>query len=140
MFPRTTRLGDAYVATEYVVRLPGREVALRVDVRAPAAERLLGRAKARSGVYVTACNPLSAARGRAANASANGRLAAAARRRGWRILPGEGRAIAGDWPPEASFLVLGSSPRAAAALGRLFRQNAVVLVQAGRAPALLPLA
>ena len=52
---------------------------------------------------------------------------------GWRTLAGEGRADAGDWPPEASTLVFGMLRPGAAALGRRWRQNAVVrIVRFGR--------
>jgi hypothetical protein len=54
-------------------------------------------------------------------------------RAGWRMVAGEGRADADDWPTEASVLVFGMRRTGAAALGRRWRQNAVAsIVRFGR--------
>lgn len=126
MFAACARLERAYRATAYVVRLPGRQAVLRIG-RAPPP---LPWGASRQAGWLTACNPASRRRPAAANRRAARRLAAALARRGLRALPAVARADAGDWPAEPGLLVFGIGRRGAAALGRAWRQNAIL--QAGR--------
>lgn len=57
-----------------------------------------------------------------------GRLERRLRRSGLRAAPAEGGDEGGEWQPEPSLLVPLADARAAAALGRAFRQNAVLWV------------
>jgi hypothetical protein len=90
-------------------------------------------------VFVSAWNPFGRPRGRIVNALAHRRLVAALRAQEKRFLDGEGRGDDGDWPPERSILAFGFGQAAAAALGRRFRQNAVVFAARGRPAELLML-
>ena len=133
MFPATARLQGAYRATAYVVRLAGRDVVLRVGHAPPA----LPWGACRQAWVVTACNPASRPRTAASNGLAARRLKRALR--GLRALPCVARADAGDWPPEPGLAVFGITRRAAAALGRAWRQNAILQV-GRRTVVLVPLA
>ena len=61
------------------------------------------------------------------------------RRRGIRYLHGEGRGEIGDWPPEQSLLVFNLNERQAESVGRAWRQDAIVFLEAGRAAKLITL-
>jgi hypothetical protein len=135
MFPMTASLRRVYRATAYVVRLPGREVELRIGSRPPALPWNLFR----QAVFVAACNPGGRLRPATANTRAHRRLTASLRRAGACALAGEGRGDSGDWPPERSLLVFGVRREAAAALGRRLRQNAVLWLVRGRSVQLLAL-
>ena len=55
---------------------------------------------------------------------------------GYACVLGEGRDPRGEWPAEASVLVLGISRREAEILGRSYEQNAIVFIERGQAPEL----
>jgi hypothetical protein len=139
MFPATSLLRNVYAETDYVVRFDNRELVIRVGDRSASIERLLSRFKVRSAVFVTAWNPFGKAFSEAHNNNAQRRLIAALRRKTLAYLDGEGRGSVGDWPAERSVLVFGLERSKAAALGRSFRQNAVVFVRIGRPAELVPL-
>jgi hypothetical protein len=124
MFATTAALRRAYEATAYVVCRQGRTAELRIGGRPPA----LPWGACWQAVFLTACNPLGRLRPPASNRRAELLLRMTLARAGWRTLAGEGRADAGDWPVEASVLVFGVRWPSAAALGRQWRQNAVVRV------------
>jgi ribosomal protein L15E len=86
--------------------------------------------RARQAVLITACNPRSRRTPAALNERAMARLHAALHRRP--VTPAESGD--GDWR-EAQFLAL-CPPAWAAVLARRFRQNAIVILQPGRAPRL----
>ena len=48
------------------------------------------------------------------------------------VLPADGRDPAGEWPPEASLLLIGTAPEQELQLLRDYEQHAAVLLQAGR--------
>jgi hypothetical protein len=134
MFAATARLRRAYGATGYVVRWRGRDRVVRVGARPPC----LPWGSARRAWFLTASNPHSRLSSAAANCRAHRRLVRVVRCQGWRSLPVLADSDAGDWPVEAGLLVIGPGPRAAAALGRRFRQNAILQVSR-RTVALVPL-
>jgi hypothetical protein len=136
LFPACRRLAAAYAATSYVILSRGREVPVRLGRHSPAADHLLGRGAA---CFVTACNPFGLMMPSSRNHRAMARLRAALRARGMRFLPGEGRGDDGAWPPEESLLVMHLRTAEVAALGRLWRQNAVVQLRRGRKAVLVPL-
>lgn len=122
MFPVTARLRAAYLATAYIVALPGRRITLRIGRPPPP----LPWGTCRHAAFVTAANPHGIAYRPCDNLRATRRLGVRLRHAGLRQLPGEGVADTGDWPAEHSVLVFGLTPRAAAALGRHLRQNAIL--------------
>lgn len=85
---------------------------------------------------VTACNPLGAAVDEARNMAASVRLQATLQAQGIRHLPAAGLDPAGQWPAEASALLIDPPGDAAAELGRQFGQNAIITGRLGEAPVL----
>lgn len=127
----------AYRATRYTVLLPGGELAVRIGEPSPAMDALLTAERAASATFVTACNPMSRPAPDGVNAAARRRLEAELAAAGHRWLPQEGRADAGDWPPEPGCLVLGLTREQALDLAERHGQNAVVWCERGCGPELL---
>jgi hypothetical protein len=75
---------------------------------------------------VTAHNPGSVRLAAEENRTRHTRLEADVRARGYEVFPGEGVGDDGEWPPEASLLILGMSRAEATALGHAHAQRAVV--------------
>lgn len=124
MFPATARLAPAYRATAYMVRDGGRAVALRVGAPPPP----LRWGGCRRGCVITACNPFSRLRPDAANRRAARRLERVLRGAGLRFAPALACADAGGWPAEPGLLVFGVTRRRGAGIGRIWRQNAILMV------------
>ena len=124
------RLLLLYRRTDYVV---DGLVHVAVGRRSDDTDALLRRMNARSAVLLTAANPRRRPMPEGWNNRPTRRLAQVVRR--LRTRPAQGRL--GAWR-EGGLLVCGD-PRALAALGRRFRQNALVLLSQGRAARLLVL-
>lgn len=92
-----------------------------------------------TSAFVTACNPGSVALSDAENARRHAELRAEVRRLGFASHEGRGRHPSGDWPAEASLLVLGIDEAAARSLGRRFGQKAIVWTGADATPRLIAL-
>jgi putative PIN family toxin of toxin-antitoxin system len=129
--PLTPGLIQAYENASYAL---DSGAVLRVGVRDPDLDRLLGARGATTAAFVTAANPRGEARTRAENEAAMSALRASLALP-W--LPGEGRDPGGHWSAEPSLLVLGIARADAEALGRRLEQNAIVFVEQGRAPELV---
>lgn len=132
LFSRSKPYASAYLATDYVVRIDGRDVVIRPNERSAAVDRALSRFKARSAAFITAFNPYSRRCGKHVNLAAHAQLLAAVRRRRRRFVEGLGQSHDQRWPAEKSVLVFGVTRTAAAMLGRQFRQNAIVFAALGR--------
>lgn len=128
----------AYRATSYTV-FAEPEFALRIGERSVALADLFDRTGNSCAAYITAWNPKGEACDPAFNAAVQERLAAAVKELGLHYLQGEGRAEIGDWPPEASLLILGCTRSRAKKLGHRFKQNAVVWAGADAVPELIML-
>jgi putative PIN family toxin of toxin-antitoxin system len=124
----------AYEAAHYEVH--GR-FTLRIGRRSAALDELLEAHGATSAAFVTPANPRGERRSEAQNRAALAELAAAL---AFPFYTGEGRDPAGSWPAEPSLLVVGISRGEAEALGREWRQNAIVFAEKGAAPELVMLA
>ena len=130
-------LADAYQDAEYALLEP--PLAFRIGEPSAPLDALLARFGAASGVFLTAVNPRSerksAEENRAALAELEKTLAAA----NYSRCPAEGRDPRRRWPSEPGFFVPGLPRGDAAALGRRFRQNAIVYAERGSAPRLVDL-
>ena len=135
----TGALAEAYLATSYVVRTGTDELVVKPNQRSSDIDRLLCSLKARTAVFITACNPYSLTLSPTTNSDRHRRLKLLMRRRRLRFLEGEGRGEIGDWPPEESLFVVGVSREMANALGREWHQNAIVFVELGRTAELVML-
>ena len=140
MFTRSKPLANAYLATDYTVQIDGKVLVLRPNERSPVVDRALSRFKVRGAAFITAFNPYSRIRGKSANLAAHAALVASVRRRGKRFVEGYGQGHDKQWPPEKSILVFGVTRAAAAALGRRYRQNAIVFAAFRRPAELVHLA
>lgn len=99
---------------------------LRVGVFCPELAALHEAHRTGCSAFITACNPFSRLLGEAANAERQAILARELKRRGLAFIDGVGQHPSGQWPGEASFLVLGLALEAAQTLGRRLDQNAIV--------------
>jgi hypothetical protein len=121
VFPATARASAAYHATVYRCRWRGRTLEMRIGAAPPP----LPWGAKRQAVFLSACNPEGRLRSAAANRRASRRLRASLAGHAL-LLDASGEALSSDWPAEANLLVFGITARAAAALGRRWRQNAVL--------------
>jgi hypothetical protein len=139
LFARSKSLHPEYLATDFVVKIHGREVTITPNKRSPAVEQVLCRFRARTAAFITACNPFSRIQSEITNGRAHSALLGTIRYHGWRFIEGYGQGHDRRWPPEKSILVFGLTRAAAAHLGRRYRQNAIVFVRVGRPAELVPL-
>jgi hypothetical protein len=124
----TPKLLALYRRTDYTIdgRIP-----VTIGHRSADTDAMLNCLNARCGALITAANPRSRTMPEGWNRRMTQRLAALAS--ATQTLPAEGRL--GNWREQGLFVC--GDPRRLARLGRLFRQNALVLVGQGRAARLL---
>jgi hypothetical protein len=127
----TNELRLAHLTTNYVVKDGRRDVAIRPGTRNRDVDRLLSKLKALTANFVTACNPHSCVFSQSVNQQRQLLLKKQLYRRGLQFLDGEGRGEIGNWPPEQSVLVLGVTREDSKAIGRSWRQNAIIFVRLG---------
>lgn len=131
-------LVEAYENADYVV-FAAPEFVLKIGEPSRRLDALLEHEGAGTAAFLTAANPRSKRQSAAQNASALSALDQLVAAAGYPWRAGEGREPDGSWV-EASRLVIGIYRDNAAALGRLFGQNAIVFVEKGAAPELIVLA
>ncbi len=119
-------LEAAYRRTEYRVRAPEGTFTIHIGARCEVLEALLREVGARSWAFVTACNPRSQPLSDEVNARRQAQLLAMLSEQERALIPGEGVDPAGDWPAEASVLILDIERDEALELGRVWDQNAIV--------------
>lgn len=90
-----------------------------------------------SCAFVTACNPYGEMQTDARNMELQQQLRTVLSSAGFKFISGEGKHPVGDWPGEASFLVLDMTFDAANNLGHEFKQNAIVWCGAEAIPELV---
>jgi hypothetical protein len=133
MFSATRRLERPYRETDYRVG----DVVLRIGGPPRPVARLLRRH--RSAAFIVAANPRSRIMPRAINTCRDMRLRATLRRAGFPVVPGTACHPAGDWPAEPGVLALGIGRSYAAVVGRLWGQNAIIVLRRDAAPELFAL-
>jgi hypothetical protein len=129
-------LDTTYRNTSYFADTPAGRLSIRIGEAHPVLDTLLAQRGLRYWAYVTAHNPGSMPLTADENRTRHTRLEADVGERGYEAFPGEGVGDDGEWPPEASLLILGMSRAEATALGRAHAQRAVVWGGVGE-PALL---
>jgi hypothetical protein len=127
----------AYARTEYRVDDHGYAFVLRVDEPSSALVACHAACGVSCSTFITACNPRSAPTALSVNEAAMTRLQREVAARGLRALHGEGVDPTGDWPGEASLLVLGLDEAAGRTLAEHFGQNAVICADADGIPRLV---
>jgi uncharacterized protein DUF3293 len=137
--PLSSELLTAYEDADYAV-FTRPELVLRIGEPSPRLDALLEEAGAETAAYLSAANPRGERRPEAENKASHAVLKELIAASGYPYFPGEGRDPEGRWAPEPSFLVLGIYRDNAKLMGRLFGQNAIVFVEKGGGPRLVPLA
>jgi hypothetical protein len=135
-----TRLVKAYAATSYVVMRNDRPLSLRVGDRSAALDQLLTSHRTQTAVFITASNPCSRTTSDGENAEANSRLQTDLIKVSIAVLDGYGQGDDGEWPAEQSFLAIGITRNDAEALGRRYKQNAMLWIGSSFVPELVILA
>ena len=130
-------LDAVYRATAYAVEGPKGRFTIRIDEPTPPLDALLIRHGTRCWAFVTACNPGSMPLAPEENQRRQAELERMVSAAGYPFLPGEGVGADATWPSEASLLILGIATEDAAALGRHFEQNAIVVGTIGEPARLL---
>jgi hypothetical protein len=125
-----------YEETEYRVESRDAPLVLRVGRASRELAHLFRDRGVASAAFVSAFNPYSQPSDEAENAAANQRLEGELRQRRLVYLRGVGSDPQGNWR-EPSFLVLGITREEAEALGRAYRQNAIVFADADALPELV---
>jgi Protein of unknown function (DUF3293) len=130
------QLAEKYAGTSYIIEAPGGDVAIHVGRPSAVLDALLESLGAVDWAFITAWNPGSMRLPPAENERNNNDLLERIGRLGYEAIPGEGVGDDGDWPAERSFFVAGIPAGEAMALGRYYRQRAIVVGRRGGAPVL----
>jgi hypothetical protein len=126
----------AYKATDYHVEDPQGAFVLRVGDYSRPLERCQVRYRACSSVFITAWNPYGEQRPDEENRESQRRLIRQVDTLGLAWIPGFGAAPGSGWPREPSILVLGIDLAKSVALGKSYRQNAIVFCPETAVPGL----
>lgn len=116
---------QAYQETDYCVAAPEPFV-LRIGVASAPLAQLYRQHRTDCCAFITACNPYSQLIGDKENAERQLELARELCALGLTFFAGAGAHPTGEWPAEASLLVLGLPLAAAKRLGEEYDQNAIV--------------
>jgi hypothetical protein len=123
---------EAYRQTLYCVGLSeGPRECLRVGEKSDWLDQQLTLAGQRSAIFITAENPRSKPLEKEENRQRTATLRDLLIVAGYHFLTGYGIGQNSDWPPEASFLVLGATREAGLYLASRFEQNAFLFAAAG---------
>lgn len=133
----TPQLRCAFQATTYRVHTPEACFNLRIGITTPAFDTYLRRQNIVCWGIVSAYNPGASLCSEGENALRQQALQMRVQALGWTALSGVNIADAGDWPSEASSVLLGVDEAEVCALGRAFHQIAVVCGEVGSAPRLV---
>lgn len=131
-------LRNAYENADYVV-FAKPELVLRIGEPSPRLDQMLEEAGADGAAFISAANPRGERKPEADNRASHTVLKDLIAASGYPYFAGEGRDPQGRWAAEPSLLVIGMFRDNAELLGRLFGQNAIVYVEKGGAPELVPL-
>lgn len=116
----------AYMTTDYHVEDPAGAFVLRVGGYSRPLERCQARHQVCSSAFITAWNPYSEQRPDKENQASQRRLIRQVNTLGCAWIPGFGEAPGSDWPREPGILVLGIDFDESVALGKCYRQNAII--------------
>ena len=115
----------AYTETDFIV-YDELTLILHVDEYSTGLNKLYETHKTNTCTFITAYNPYSQVLKESVNIARNKDLAAELDDKALKYLLAEGIHHSGDWPVEASYLVLGLSLKESCELGKKYEQNAIV--------------
>ena len=99
---------------------------IKVGVPSEPLRQLYSQYRSDCAAYITACNPLGRGLSEADNTARQAALSSELTGRSLEFINGVGLDSKGEWPGEASFLVLGLSLEATRVLASKYEQNAVI--------------
>jgi hypothetical protein len=126
-----SKLLKAYQDTKFIISARDGEITLRVGEASEPLDTLLREYGAKSCEFITAWNPGSIKLTDQENAARQSALLTEIQRRGYALLRGRGEGTGGNWPPEDSVLILGTSRTEAVQIGELFGQLCIVHAELG---------
>lgn len=129
--PTKEELEAIYLDTVYESKIDGESIKIRIDAEEQALSRLLVNFQRKSYAFITAYNPMSRETSVDENLQNQKNLKSALLGLRYVVYDGVGRGSDPALAPEPSFLVLGISFDMARALGREFRQQAIIYGRMG---------
>ena len=127
----------AYPATDYRFGEGAEAITLRIDEVSSALESLYVRLAHTRGVFITAFNPYGEVHGDEATEAAHLRLGRELKGLHAIVIEGAGPDPKAVWPQEKSYFALGADLDSVRAIGRRYRQDAVVWVGRDAVPQLI---
>lgn len=110
---------------------------LRVGEYCPALSHLYKTHKTKTCLFMTAHNPYGQALNESVNLKRNLELANELDNKALKYFSAEGKHPTGDWPSEASYLVLDLSLEESCTLGKKYEQNAIIWCDSDCVPQLV---
>jgi hypothetical protein len=126
----------AYSETDFIV-FDEPIFTLRIDEFCAALSNLYKAHKIETCLFITAHNPYGQALNEPVNLKRNIGLATELENKALKYCPAEGKHPKGDWPSEASYLVLGISLKESCDMGKKHEQNAIVWCNSDCVPQLV---
>ena len=127
----------AYCATDYKLGYSTDDVVLRIGRQNDLLINAFAEYKVDCGAFITAYNPEGTQQTDAANQRDHEALRAEVVALGLAFVEGAGTDATGEWPPEKSLFAYGMDRATAGAVGRKFRQDAIVWVGMDAVPQLV---
>ena len=127
----------AYLGTDYRVGHGTDAITLRINTRSESLLLLYASSSCHCGTFITACNPYGATLSAEINEAAHKRLGAELSALACKVIEGAGVDPNGEWPEEQSYLGLGVDLVPAKELGKRYRQDAIVWMEADAVPKLI---
>ena len=128
---------DAYLATNYCLGFAPEGIVLNIGKHSAALTSLYEQHAVTCGAFITAYNPEGTQQSDAANSRDHATLLAQVAALGHAFIEGAGSDATGEWPAERSVFAYGMNKASACAVGRQFRQDAVVWVGPDAVPQLV---
>jgi len=129
---------DNYKNTDYWFAVGEKTITLTIGQKNNAFDRLCERTGHTTGTFITAFNPQSQLLTKSENERRNKQLATHLEQiADVCCFSGEGQDREKQWPPEASFMVLGLSQKTAIDLAQEYQQNALVWIEYQQAAVLI---
>ena len=126
----------AYTETDFIVH-DEQVLILHIDEYNAELNKLYKAYNTSTCTFITAYNPYSQVLKESVNIARNQDLAAELDGKALKYLPAKGIHYSGDWPVEASYLVLGLSYEESCELGKKYEQNAIVWCDSDCLPKLI---